>query len=147
MKLSELALLVGGELRGDPDYQVVGISSPQKPKERTAVFCQSKKEAERLLGLDLVVVCSEVVQAKNLLVVKDVKLALARFLEHFYPERHPSGISEKAHIDEDVYIGKDVYIGPFVYVGKGAVLEDGVKVYPFCYIGEGVRSWKKQRPF
>ncbi|RMH06825.1 MAG: UDP-3-O-(3-hydroxymyristoyl)glucosamine N-acyltransferase, partial [Aquificota bacterium] len=43
MKLSELALLVGGELRGDPDYQVVGISSPQKPKERTVVFCQSKK--------------------------------------------------------------------------------------------------------
>lgn len=142
MKLSELTLLVDGELRGNPDYEIVGLSSPQKPKERTVVFCQSKKEAEGLRDLNLAIVCDQEVDVQNLVIVKDVKLALARFLEHFYPERHPSGISEKAHIEEGVHIGRDVYIGPFVYVGKGAVLEDGVKVYPFCYIGEGVRIGK-----
>ncbi|MFN3598153.1 MAG: UDP-3-O-(3-hydroxymyristoyl)glucosamine N-acyltransferase [Aquificaceae bacterium] len=142
MKLHRLAELLEGGLFGDGGFEVLSLSSPQKPKENSLIFCQSPKEAEALRGLKVALVLSQEVDFPNYIKVKDVRLALAKFLSLFYPERHPTGISPKAHIEEGVHIGKDVYIGPFVYVGKDAVLEDGVKVYPFCYIGEGVRIGK-----
>ncbi|RME11639.1 MAG: UDP-3-O-(3-hydroxymyristoyl)glucosamine N-acyltransferase, partial [Aquificota bacterium] len=142
MKLSEVAELLQGKLYGDPDFEVEGLSSVENPREGTVVFCQEKEQVEKLKGLRVVLVVSEEVDFPNYIRVGAVRLALARFLSYAYPEKHPSGISEKAHIEEGVRIGKDVYVGPFVYLGKGAVLDDGVKVYPFCYIGEGVRIGK-----
>ncbi len=142
MKLRELAELIEGELYGDEHFEVIGLSSPEKPKEKSVIFLQDVKKLESLKGMKVALVVSQKVDFPNYIKVKDVKYALAKFLSFLYPERHPSGVSEKAHVEEDVYIGKDVYVGPFVYVGRGAVLEDGVKVYPFCYIGEGVRIGK-----
>lgn len=142
MRLSEIAELLQGELHGDPDLEVKGISSVDNPREGTIVFCQDVGHVERLRGLKVVVVVSEDVDFPCYIKVKTLRLALATFLSHLYPEKHPSGISDRACIEGDVEIGRDVYVGPFVYVGRGAVLEDGVKVYPFCYVGEGVRIGK-----
>ncbi|MFN7064895.1 MAG: UDP-3-O-(3-hydroxymyristoyl)glucosamine N-acyltransferase [Aquificaceae bacterium] len=139
MKLKDLAGLLGGELFGDEDFEIESISSPERPKENSVVFCHDLRYLESLKKLRVVLVLSEKVDFPNYIKVDNVKLALAKFLQSQYPEKHPTGISQKAHIEERVYIGKDVYVGPFVYVGKDTVLEDGVKVYPFCYIGEGVR--------
>jgi len=35
-------------------------------------------------------------------------------------------------------LGKDVYVGAFAYIGEHAVIGDGVKIYPGCYIGNNV---------
>ncbi|MFN4320277.1 MAG: UDP-3-O-(3-hydroxymyristoyl)glucosamine N-acyltransferase [Aquificaceae bacterium] len=142
MKLKELAELIEGELCSNKDFEFVGLASPEKPKDKAVIFLQDLRALDRIRGMDVALVVSEPVDFPNYIRVKDVRLALARFLNFLYPEKHPSGVSEKAHVEEDVYIGKEVYVGPFVYVGKGAVLEDGVKIYPFCYIGEGVRIGK-----
>lgn len=142
MKLSELAVLLEGELSGSPHMEVWGISSPENPKSGTVIFLQRAQEAEKLRTKDVVLVVSEEVDFPNYIKVKDVRLALARYLAYLYPEKHPVGISDKAYIEEGVVLGKDVYVGPFVYLGKGVVLEDGVKVYPFCFVGDGVRIGK-----
>ncbi len=142
MKLLDLANLLGGYLHGDPEGKIIGVSSPENPREGTVVFCQNLEQVEKLRDKDVVVVVSEEVDFPSYIRVKDVKLALSRFLQTLYNEEHPTGISEKAHVEEGVRLGRDVYVGPFVYIGKGAVLDDGVKVYPFCYIGEGVRIGK-----
>ncbi len=142
MKLGEIAELIEGELFGDGNFEVFSISSIEKPKNRSLVFCQEIKDLERLRALDVAIVVSEKVDFPNYIKVKNVRLALAKYLQSQYPERHPTGICEKAYIEEGVQIGKDVYIGPFVYIGKNAIIEDGVKIYPFCYIGEGVKVGK-----
>jgi|UniRef100_A0A7C2ZP24 UDP-3-O-[3-hydroxymyristoyl] glucosamine N-acyltransferase len=142
MKLKELAELIEGEPHGDKEFEFVGLASPEKPKDKSVIFLQDLRALDRLKGMHVALVVSEEVDFPNYIKVKNVRLALAKSLSYLYPERHPSGVSEKAHIEEEVHIGKDVYVGPFVYVGKGAVLEDGVKIYPFCYIGEGVRVGK-----
>ncbi|MCS6875793.1 MAG: UDP-3-O-(3-hydroxymyristoyl)glucosamine N-acyltransferase [Aquificaceae bacterium] len=142
MKLKELSELVQGELYGDGDLEFNRISTPQNPKDKTVVFCQRAEDVERLKGLEVFPVVSQTVDFPNYIKVKEVRLALAKFLAHAYPEEHPSGISPKAYMEEGVSLGKDVYVGPFVYLGKDVVLEDGVKVYPFCYIGDGVRIGK-----
>ncbi len=141
MKLSELASFLGGELHGNPEFEVKGVSSPENPKDGTVIFCD-KANAERLSSMPVAFVVTEPVDVENYIVVKDLRLSMAVFHRKFYPESHPVGVSDRAYIEEGVYIGREVYIGPFTYIGKGAVLEDGVKVYPFCYIGEGVRIGK-----
>ncbi len=139
MKLKQIAQLLEAELVGNPELEVYGISSVEKPKEGTLVFCEEGKNLELFKEKGVVLVVSEKIDFPDYLIVKNIRLSMARVLSLLYPEKHPAGISEKAHIEEGVKIGKDVYVGPFAYIGKGAVLEDGVKVYPFSYVGEGVR--------
>ncbi len=142
MKLLDLAELLEGEVFGNSHMEIEGISSPENPKKGTVVFLQDVRSLENLTDMGVVPVVSQEIDVPTYIKVKNVRFALARFLSHFYPERQPSGVSDKAHIEEGVKLGKDVYVAPFVYLGKNVVLEDGVKVYPFCYIGEGVRIGK-----
>ncbi|RLJ70539.1 UDP-3-O-[3-hydroxymyristoyl] glucosamine N-acyltransferase [Hydrogenivirga caldilitoris] len=136
MKLKDIAELTGGELYGDPELELAGVSSPQNPKLGTVVFCQSEKDVERALaGNPSALVVNREVDFTHYVKVEDVRYALALFLERFYPEEHPEGISEKAQIGKNVSIGERVYIAPFTYIGDNVVLEDDVKVYPFTYVG------------
>ena len=138
MNLGEIAREIGGDLRGDPSLPVKGISSPQNPREGTIVFCQSKRDVDLALkGNPSALVVSSDTDFPNYIKVEDVRLSLALFLEKFYAEDHPSGVSDRAVIAEGVQLGEDVYVGPFCVIEEGAVLEDGVKVYPFTYIGRG----------
>lgn len=138
MRLGELARLVGGALKGDPDLEIVGISSSQNPREKTVVFCQSERDVELAKkGNPSVLVVSSEVDFPNYVRVENVRYALALFLENYYPEEHPSGISDKAVVGKNVKIGKEVYVAPFAVIGDDVVLEDGVKVYPFSYVGQG----------
>lgn len=136
MRLGDVAKVLKGKLFGDESSEVSGVSSVEKPKPGTLVFCTSM-DAERLKDVkDVVLVVDREVEHPNFLVVDDVRHALAVCLNLFYPEEHPVGISEKAYIDEDVEVGQGVYIGPFSYIGRGVKLGNGVKVYPFSFIGD-----------
>lgn len=133
---SEVAQRIGGKLFGK-DLRLKGISSVQRPKEGTIIFCPSPKDFENVKEKrEITVVVSQKVNHESYILVEDVKLSLAKFLDFYFKEEHPSGISPKAYVEESAVIGKDVYVGPFAYVGKHVVLEDGVKVYPFCYVGD-----------
>ena len=137
MKVSELARIVGGKVVGDPEVEVEGISSPQNPKEGTAVFCQSEKDVRKAIrGKPAVLVVSKEVEYPSYILVEDVRFALALYLERVYPEVHPTGVSEKAHIGLNVEMGRNVYIGPFAFVGNNVRIGDNVKVYPFTFVGD-----------
>ena len=135
MRLRELAELLGGEFYGQ-DGEVLGVSSPENPKEMTLIFLKDEKKLKKLKGNYYFVSERKLEGVKGGIVVKDLKLSLAKALEILYPEEHPSGLSKNCVIKEGVSIGKDVYVGDFCYIGKGCILEDGVKVYPFTYIGD-----------
>lgn len=137
MKLSHVAWLLEGELHGDENLEINGISSVEDPKPGTLIFCWNRRYLEKVKGLkDVVLVVDTPVEHTNTLLVKDVKHAMAVFLKHVHPEKHPSGVSSMAYLGKDVHIGKDVYIAPFVYIGDGVFLGDSVKIYPFSYIGD-----------
>jgi UDP-3-O-[3-hydroxymyristoyl] glucosamine N-acyltransferase len=132
----DIADLVGGLLFGE-NLELVGVSSFENPKERTLIFCPSERDVERVKDVkDTTLVVSKSVEHPSYILVKDTKLALAIVLEKLYPEEHPTGISEKAHVESSAVLGEGVYVGPFAYIGKKVVLERGVKVYPFSYIGD-----------
>ena len=136
MKLKDIADLVGGELRGDPRIEIQGVSSPLRPRSGTVVFCRSKREVESARkGNPAALVVSEDTDYPNYVKVEDVRFALALFLERFYPEKHPEGVSDKAHLGKNVIMGEGVYVGAFAYVGDNVQLGNNVKIYPFTYVG------------
>ncbi len=138
MELGKVAEIIGGELVGKPDIPIDGVSTPESAREGSLVFVHSDKELNRAKqsGASALVVNRDV-DFDNYIKVEDVRYALALFLERFYPEEHPSGVSERAVVGVNVSLGRDVYLAPFVVVEDDVVIEDGVKIYPFVYIGKG----------
>ncbi len=138
MKLGHIARVIGGHLVGDENLAVERVSSPGSAGEGSIVFVHSEGDLEKATkaGATALVVDRDI-KFKNYIKVEDVKYSLALFLEHFYPEEHPEGISEKAYIGVNVSLGKNVYVGPYAVIEDDAVIEDGVKVYPFTYVGRG----------
>ncbi len=135
MRLGDVAPRIGAKLLGDPHIKVEGISSEENPNPHTFVFHQ-KPELASNLPPECVPVVEKPLDRRTYLLVENLRLSLAKALDLFYPESHPTGISEKAHIEEGVQMEEGVYVGPFVYIGKGVKLGKGVKVYPFSYIGD-----------
>ncbi len=139
LTLKEVAEVIGGELKGSPLEKIKGISTPENPKSETIVFCQSKKDYEKAKGKAKAYVVSENISEENFIKVKDVKLALAKFLAYYFPEKHPEGVSKNSVIGKNVEIGKNVYIGDFVVIGDNVKIGNNVKIYPFTFIGENTR--------
>ncbi|NPA32035.1 MAG: UDP-3-O-(3-hydroxymyristoyl)glucosamine N-acyltransferase [Aquificae bacterium] len=135
MYIKDLARVVEGELFANGEDYVIGISSPENPKEGTVVFCR-RCDVEKLRGRVKLVVTDENLSGIPYIKVGDVKEALARFLSAFFPEEHPTGISSKASIGEGTELGEGVYVGDFVVIGRNVKLGRNVKVYPFTYIGD-----------
>jgi len=134
--LGEVAKVLQGELKGNPQIKIKGISTPENPKEGTLVFCRNKEEAEKVKGKVSAVVVREEVEGIPHVKVKDVKLALAEFLEHYFPEEHPTGISQNAILGKGVEVGAGSFIGDFVVIGKNVKIGRNVKIYPFTYVGD-----------
>ena len=81
---------------------------------------------------------------KSLVVVDDVRKALAVILKSFAPAlptgeaTHPTAVVERG-----VVRGKDVWIGPGVIVEEGARVDDGAILLAGAFVGRGARIGKR----
>jgi len=149
MTLAELTRLVGGELVGDPDTVISGISGIREAKEGDITFVANA----RYVGLLGTTKASAVVVTKEftngspiaMLVVNNPDLAFARIVEAFSPEQltFSQGIHPTAVIGEDVVIGKGVSIQAYSVVQTGCEIGDGTIIYPGVYIGHHTKMGKK----
>ncbi len=140
-KLSQLAAHVSGRVKGE-DVEVFGINAIPLANEKELVFVDSlsrlesakKSKAKALVIKEGLV---EELTGKSLLIVSDVRLAMAKISQLFAEREFIYGISERAYVDPSAKIEAEVCIMPFVYVGRGVKIEKGVVIHPFCYIGDG----------
>ncbi len=143
--LKELALRLGGELRGDPQRLVRGINSLEQAQEWELSFYAQKKYQGYLSTTKAgAILVSEFLEgvAADQIKVKDpfqAYLDIAPLFEVPIPRCERSPL---AWISPEARIGKDVCIYPFVYVGKNAVVEDECILFPGVYLGENTRVGK-----
>lgn len=134
---------VNGELIGDPETLVVGISEPQSAQSGDLVFVWSKTFAEQafISQAAAVVTLKEFARPeKPHIIVPNPRLAMAVLLEKIFPPAtSPARISQTAIIGKNVKLGKDVFVGDYTFIGDDAVIGDGTVVYPHAYIGNRVR--------
>ena len=127
MNSQEIAGWVEGVHHGEP-CDLDGVATLESAGARELAF--SMEDAETGAGCVLV---REAVEGRCCIVVADPKLAFIQVLGRVFPEKHPTGIHPTAVIDGQ--LGQGVSVGARAVVAEGAVLEEGVVLYPGVYIG------------
>ena len=142
MKLSEVALLLGGRLHGDPDAEITGVSGIEdaRPGDITYLLKPSLLEQAEGSAAACVIVKEVFLPGfkKNQLAVDDPQIAFIRLLEHFHTAgRPPAGISDLAFISGGAEVDSQATVLPFVFIGEGARIGAGSLLYPGVSVGAG----------
>jgi UDP-3-O-[3-hydroxymyristoyl] glucosamine N-acyltransferase len=145
--LGELAALVGGTVRGNPERRVAAVRSlPAAGPEDLSFLTHAKyrDEARASRAAALLVGRDEPDLAHDLIVCADPSWALGELLRHLHPAAaaapgaHPTAVvSPGAVVDPAASLGPHVVVGEGSRVEAGAVLHAGVVVGRRCRVGEG----------
>ncbi len=140
-RLQDLATLINGELVGDPELEITGVSEIQQGQAGTITFLsnpQYRKFAKSTSASAIIVNDPELLGSKSGIVVKHPQLSIARVLEEFRPQLDQrSGIHPTAVVDPTAQIGTDVAIGPFTVIDSQAVIGDGTVLEAHVTVGQG----------
>lgn len=148
MTLSEIANLVKGEVIGDPNTVITGISGIKEACKGDITFVANPKYASlmKTTKASAIITSNDVNDTKKPLIkLANPSLAFARIVALVGPKeaRHPKGIHHTALIAEGVTLGEEVAIGPYAIVEEGASIGDKTIIYGGCFIGHDVKVGKK----
>jgi UDP-3-O-[3-hydroxymyristoyl] glucosamine N-acyltransferase len=146
MKLGELAIRLGAELRGDPNLEITGVKGIEEagPSEITFVANPRYTALARTTRAAAIIVEPEFQEiAAATIRIKNPYHAFSRALGLFYqPPSYAPGIHSTAVIDPTAEIGPDAHIGayavvgPNVRIGSHATLLPHVVLYPGVQVGD-----------
>jgi UDP-3-O-[3-hydroxymyristoyl] glucosamine N-acyltransferase len=144
MKLGELAIRLGAELRGDANLEVTGVKGIEEagPSDITFVanprytaLARTTKAAAVLVDPDFQEISAATLRIKN------PYLAFSRALGLFYqPPTYAPGIHPTAVIDPTAEIGPEAHIGAYVVVGPGVLLGTQATLLPHVVLYPGVHA-------
>ncbi|RLB70521.1 MAG: UDP-3-O-(3-hydroxymyristoyl)glucosamine N-acyltransferase [Deltaproteobacteria bacterium] len=145
--LRKLTDLVGGELKGDPDFNILQVAPIDQAQPGDITFVANPKYLVKLekCQASAVIIAPGIVPPENinLLVCANPYLAFAKILTYLQvPERAVKGIMAGAHVAESAEIDRlaTIYpgcvVGERVKVGAGTVLYPGVIIYNDVTIGK-----------
>ena len=143
IRLGELARLLGGKLKGEPDLEVDGISSLELagPKEISFAIKTNlapKVKSSRACAFILPETWQEDLP-KNAILVKDPYLAYAQTANFFAAKPFvPKGISNQAIIGEGCQIHQEVTVDPGAIIGAGSKIGRHVHIHSGVVVGEDV---------
>src|SRR5690554_1818036 len=141
--LNELAALVEGEVTGNGELEINGVSGIEDIRPGTITLVGG----ERVLAKAKSTAAAYIVP-KNLqlppglagIKVDNPRLAFAKILRFFHPPQvFTAGIHASAVVEEGVRYGEKCYIGPLVFIGKNVTMGDRVVVHPGVVIEEGTK--------
>lgn len=139
-KLKDLARQVLGEVAGDGEVIIKGVSPVEEAKAGYLVFVLENRLLDQAINSNasaVVAAYSSKVKNKPALLVKNPRLALAKILALFAPKKTArKGIHKTAVVPRSCKIGKAVYLGPFVVLGKNVSIGKNSQLYPHTYIGD-----------
>lgn len=149
IKLRELADLVDGELRGDPEGEVENVAPLDRASAVDVAYVESEKRTSGLKETAAAAVLISGAAAHHLkftpacalIVVEDAQQAFITAMLHFRPQRprRHTGISPAAHVDPSVVFAADCNVGPGAVIGADVVIGAGCDIHPGVVIGDGCR--------
>ena len=144
----QIADLLNGQIVGDANAAVSGLSKIEEGKPGTLSFLANPKYEEHLYSTSstIVIVNSDFTPQEalpngcTLIKVPEAYSAFAKLLEMYDQtvKKQPQ-IEEMSFISDNAKIGNDVYVGAFAYIADGAEIGDNVQIYPNSYIGDNVK--------
>lgn len=146
MKFSaqQIADILEGEIQGNPEASVSGLSKIEEGKVGTLSFLANPKYEEFLYSTEASIVIvnidfelsQDLPKNTTLVKVPEAYSAFAKLLEMYDQSiaKQPK-IETPSHISESAKLGNNCYIGAFVYIGENVVIADNVHIYPNSFIG------------
>ena len=149
MKFSaeQIAGILEGEILGNPDVEVTGLSKIEEGKIGTLSFLSNPKYEEYIYTTESSVCIvnnnfnpsKKIPSTLTLIKVSDAYACFAKLLEFYDTMRKEEPrIEEPSFIAESAEIGEGVYLGAFSYVGRNVKISTGVSIYPNVNIGDNV---------
>jgi UDP-3-O-[3-hydroxymyristoyl] glucosamine N-acyltransferase len=140
----EIAQLVGGELRGDPESAVDGVAALDRAGPRHATFLASARYADQLTDCraGVVLVARELADAAcgapSRIIVDRPHEALQAILPMLYDVAPADPwIAPTVRIGHGVKLGAGVRIEDYVVLGDGVTIGDGTRLYPHVTVYSG----------
>lgn len=144
---AQIAGILNGEVHGDPEVTVSGLSKIEEGQPNTLSFLANTKYEEFIYstGASIVIVnkdfkpANDLPKTLTLVKVEDAYSCFAKLLDVYNQMRQKQPqIEQPCFVNPSAQIGDEVYVGAFAYISEDAVIAKGVKIYPNTYIGEGV---------
>lgn len=141
-RLSELAELVGGEIKGQGSALITGAAPLGEAGPGDVSFVSGKKHAGLLsrTRASAVVVrdAGEAPDGLNLILAGNPELAFARILGVLRPQAVPApGVHPRAEVHPGAKLGSSVSAQAFSVVEDGARVGDRTVLFPGVYVGKG----------
>lgn len=147
---AQIAAITGGQVEGDPDVTVDSFGKIEEANASQLTFFANPKYEDFLYKTKAaVIIIGDAVTLKKpitgtLIRVSDAYGAFALLLDKYQQlqRQQLSGIQQPAYIDATAKLGENIFIGAFSYIGEGAIIADGVKIFPNSYLGDNVQVGK-----
>lgn len=138
--LKEIAQLIEGEVVGEEDVVITGISGIKEAQEGDLTFLANPKYLHLMdtTKATAIITSREIKKApKPIIRTDNPSLAFAKMVSLLAPNEqvHPSGIHPTAIIGQNVKLGRDVALQPYVVLDDNVEVGDRTVVYAGCYIG------------
>jgi UDP-3-O-[3-hydroxymyristoyl] glucosamine N-acyltransferase len=143
VRLGELAVRFGCELRGDPDASVQRVATLQEASVGSLAFLANTRYRKHLATTGATAVVLDATQADacatNALIATNPYATYARIANYLNPEPgFASGVHPSAVLEPGVQVDPTAWIGPACYVGAGSVIGPGVFLGPGSVLLETV---------
>ncbi len=152
----QIASLLEGEIVGNPNTTVSGLSKIEEGEKGTLSFLANPKYEEYLYTTEASIVIvnksfepqKEIQQNVTLIKVEEAYSCFAKLLGMYDQAmaKQPQ-VEEMSFVSDNASIGNNVYIGAFAYISDGAVIEDDAHIYPNSYIGDNVHIGASSKIF
>ena len=146
--LDELAQLVQGELVGQSDLVLKGLSSLEQAQPHHIAFVNGDKYLKEALNSKagaLIISAelqSQLPNHKNFIIVPNPYLAFAILTHSFEIKVTVRGIERTAQISPSAIIADDAYIGHYVVIGEDCVVGNNTIIQSHVKIDDGVELGK-----
>ena len=153
MKLSEIARVLGCELRGDGDVEIADVAAIEDAPPGTLTFVADRRRTRELAASRAAAVLlppdAPDVPLPSLRSAEPYAAFVAA-VELFHPPSRPApGVHSTAVVAASAAIGPEAAIGPYVVIGerveigRGAVLDAHVVIYPDVRIGDAFTAYAR----
>ena len=137
--LNSIASSIDGEISGDPNLEIIGVSEIQNGLSGTISFLGNhayRKYMDSTKASAVIVSDEKFLSGMNGIIVKNPQLAIAKVLSMFFPEENKSkGIHPNAFVSASAKIGKNITIEAGAVIESGATISNGTFIGANSYIG------------
>ncbi|MGB9603104.1 MAG: UDP-3-O-(3-hydroxymyristoyl)glucosamine N-acyltransferase, partial [Limisphaerales bacterium] len=120
---------------------LTGFAAADRAKEGDLTFAEKEQffQLAESGGASAILVDKDFHSDKKTLIrVQNVRIAYAKVIPIFYPEKKPEpGVHKFAQVSNNASVDPTAYIGPFCVVCDKAKIGPGVILYSNVYVGEG----------